>query len=109
MALVVAGAVEETGRSRKQLDDSGESMSISWMRIEGVGFWLLFSLCFLAVAAWATLRLNRAFISAAPRHWSRYGGLLLISTVTTTLLYRASPVISGNISPSRVTAQISAS
>ena len=64
-----------------------------WVRIESVGYWLLFAASFLGVAIWESFRPKSNLLVRAERRWSRHGVLLLIGTVISVGLYRASPVM----------------
>lgn len=64
-----------------------------WDRIESYSYWILFVATFLAVAVWESFR-PRADLSATPgRRWSTHGLVLVVCTIVSVGLYRASPVV----------------
>src|SRR5437868_1865625 len=68
-------------------------MTIPWTRIESNSYWFLFLGSFMAVAIWESLRPKGNLSSPPERRWSRHGVLLIVATIVSTGLYRASPVI----------------
>ena len=63
-----------------------------WARIEGVSYWTMFVVAFLAVAIWESLREKRHLTIPASRRWTRHGMLLVISAATSAIVLRANPV-----------------
>jgi sterol desaturase/sphingolipid hydroxylase (fatty acid hydroxylase superfamily) len=68
-------------------------MTMPWGRIESGAYWLLFLASFILVATWESLRPKQNLVSPPERRWSRHGVLLIVATVVSVALYRASPVI----------------
>jgi len=66
---------------------------MSWGRIESSSYWIMFVASFIVVATWESLRPKRDLSSSPGRRWSRHGILLIIATIVSVGLYRASPII----------------
>ena len=64
-----------------------------WERIESYSYWILFVATFLGVAAWESFRPKQKLSAAPERRWGRHGLLLIVCTVISVGLYRASPVV----------------
>jgi len=64
-----------------------------WARIESGAYWSLFLASFILVATWESLRPKQNLSSPVQRRWSRHGIILLVASVVSVGLYRASPVI----------------
>jgi sterol desaturase/sphingolipid hydroxylase (fatty acid hydroxylase superfamily) len=64
-----------------------------WGHTENNTYLLVFLATFVAVAAWESLRPKRELSSEVSRRWSRHGVLLVVATVASVVLYRASPVV----------------
>lgn len=64
-----------------------------WERIESYSYWVLFAAAFLGVAAWESFR-PKSELSASPeRRWGKHGLVLIVGTILSVGLYRASPVV----------------
>jgi len=66
---------------------------VPWDRIESYSYWILFVATFLAVAVWESFRPRRELSVAPGQRWSRHGLVLIVCTVVSVGLYRASPVV----------------
>ena len=64
-----------------------------WERIESYSYWVLFAATFLGVAVWESFRPKQKLSAVPERRWGRHGLVLLISTIISVALYRASPVV----------------
>lgn len=64
-----------------------------WERIESYSYWILFAATFLGVAVWESFRPKRELSAAPERRWGRHGLVLIVCTVISVGLYRASPVV----------------
>ncbi|MBZ5673367.1 MAG: sterol desaturase family protein [Acidobacteriia bacterium] len=64
-----------------------------WERIESYSYWILFAATFLGVAVWESFRPKQKLSATPERRWGRHGLVLLICTVISVGLYRASPVV----------------
>lgn len=64
-----------------------------WARIESGAYWLVFVAAFLGVAIWESFRPNRDLTVAPGRRWGNHGVLLIVCTVLSLAIYRASPVV----------------
>ena len=64
-----------------------------WERIESYSYWILFAATFLGVAVWESFRPRRELSSAPERRWGKHGLVLIVGTVISVALYRASPVV----------------
>jgi sterol desaturase/sphingolipid hydroxylase (fatty acid hydroxylase superfamily) len=66
---------------------------VPWERIESYCYWILFVAAFLGVAVWESFRPRRELSSAPERRWGKHGLVLIVCTVISVGLYRASPVV----------------
>ena len=64
-----------------------------WERIESYSYWILFVATFLGVAVWESFRPKQKLSAAPERRWGRHGLILIVCTVISVGLYRASPVV----------------
>jgi len=66
---------------------------VSWERIESYSYWILFAATFLGVAVWESFRPRRELSAAPERRWGKHGLVLVVGTVISVGIYRASPVV----------------
>ena len=66
---------------------------MSWERIESYSYWILFAATFLGVAVWESFRPRRELSAAPERRWGKHGLVLVVGTVISVGIYRASPVV----------------
>jgi len=66
---------------------------VPWERIESYSYWILFAATFLGVAVWESFRPRRELSSPPERRWGKHGLVLIVGTVISVGLYRASPVV----------------
>ena len=64
-----------------------------WERIESYSYWVMFAATFLGVAVWESFRPKQELSAAPERRWGKHGLVLIIGTVISVALYRASPVV----------------
>jgi len=64
-----------------------------WVRIELDAYWIVFVAGFLAVAIWESRSPNRSLSSEVTRRWSRHGMLLFTTSIVSSVLHRATPVV----------------
>jgi sterol desaturase/sphingolipid hydroxylase (fatty acid hydroxylase superfamily) len=73
-----------------------------WLRIENVGYWLVAVATFLGVAIWESVRPKSDLCFSTERRWRNHGIILVISTLISMGVYRASPVMTAaSVSGSR--------
>jgi len=66
---------------------------VSWEQIESYAYWFLFAASFLAVAFWESCRPRRELSAPPERRWGKHALVLVVCTVISVGLYRASPVV----------------
>ena len=66
---------------------------MSWARIESGAYWFVFVAAFLGVAIWESFRPRRTLSVATERRWANHGLLLVVCTILSAAIYRASPVV----------------
>jgi sterol desaturase/sphingolipid hydroxylase (fatty acid hydroxylase superfamily) len=66
---------------------------VPWERIESYSYWILFAATFLGVAVWESFRPRQKLSAPPERRWGRHGLVLIVCTVISVGLYRASPVV----------------
>jgi sterol desaturase/sphingolipid hydroxylase (fatty acid hydroxylase superfamily) len=64
-----------------------------WERIESYSYWIVFAATFLGVAVWESFRPRRELSASPERRWGKHGLVLVVGTVISVALYRASPVV----------------
>jgi len=64
-----------------------------WARIESAAYWFVFVAAFLGVAIWESFRPRRTLSVATERRWANHGLLLVVCTILSAAIYRASPVV----------------
>lgn len=64
-----------------------------WVRLESGVYWVVFVAAFLGVAIWESFRPRRDLLVPTARRWGNHGLLLVICTVISVGIYRASPVV----------------
>jgi sterol desaturase/sphingolipid hydroxylase (fatty acid hydroxylase superfamily) len=64
-----------------------------WERIESYSYWIIFAATFLGVAVWESFRPKQELSAAPERRWGKHGLVLMVCTVISVGLYRASPVV----------------
>lgn len=67
-------------------------MPAHWLQLESRTYWLAFAATFLAVAVWESWRPRRRLSMPLERRWARHGLILLVCTVISTTMFRATPV-----------------
>jgi sterol desaturase/sphingolipid hydroxylase (fatty acid hydroxylase superfamily) len=73
-----------------------------WTQIARRGYWLVFAVAFVAVAAWESGGPVRPLSVREERRWSRHAIVVAIGFALTTALYRISPaVLAATVQPSR--------
>jgi sterol desaturase/sphingolipid hydroxylase (fatty acid hydroxylase superfamily) len=66
---------------------------VPWERIESYAYWLMFAATFLGVAVWESFRPRQKLSAAPERRWGKHALVLIVCTVISVGLYRASPVV----------------
>ena len=66
---------------------------MQWVRTEEYVYWGMVTAAFLSVAVWETFRPRRALLVPCERRWTRHAVLLVICSVATALVLRATPVV----------------
>ena len=69
-----------------------EYLTLPWVHLESYAYWTVLAASFLGVAVWESFRPNRDLLTPAGSRWGRHGFLMVICTVLSVGLYRASPV-----------------
>jgi sterol desaturase/sphingolipid hydroxylase (fatty acid hydroxylase superfamily) len=66
---------------------------VPWERIESYSYWILFAATFLGIAVWESFRPRRELSAAPERRWGKHGLVLIVGTVISVGIFRASPVV----------------
>lgn len=75
---------------------------VPWLKIESGAYWCVVVAAFLGVAIWESYRPRRELCVSTGRRWGNHGLLLVICTVISVGIYRASPVlIAASVADSR--------
>ncbi len=64
-----------------------------WERVENYSYWILFAATFLGVAVWESFRPKQKLSAATERRWGKHGLVLMVGTVISVAIFRASPVV----------------
>ena len=64
-----------------------------WVRLESGVYWCVFVAAFLGVAIWESFRPRRGLCVPTGRRWGNHALLLVICTIISVGIYRASPVV----------------
>src|SRR5947207_14606455 len=67
-------------------------MPVPWLQLESRTYWFAFVAAFLVVAMCESYRPRRRLSMPLERRWTRHGLILILSTVISTILFRATPV-----------------
>ncbi len=68
-------------------------MTMPWGRIESDSYWLLFVVCFIAVASWESFRPRLKAVAPVARRWGRHGIVLIVTQIVVVGVCRVSPVV----------------
>jgi sterol desaturase/sphingolipid hydroxylase (fatty acid hydroxylase superfamily) len=68
-------------------------MIASWGQIESYAYWGTFTVAFLAVSAWETLRPRGMLSAPTGLRWRNHGLLLVAASLSSTVLLRSTPVL----------------
>jgi len=66
---------------------------VPWVRLESGVYWCVFVAAFLGVAIWESFRPRRGLCVPTGRRWGNHALLLVICTIISVGIYRASPVV----------------